>query len=470
MLNKVIAYIEQNQLIKKKDKLIIGISGGADSVCLFLILKQLIECYELKLLLVHVNHGIRGEEAKADEMFVKNLSEQHSILCICKYRDIKALAKEKGLSEEEAGRIARYEIFEQIRVQHEYDKIAVAHNKNDCAETMLFQLFRGSGLKGISGITPKRDCIIRPLLDCTREEIEGYLKNLGQQFVTDKTNLCADYSRNKIRLNILPYVKEEINEKAVEHIADTAQMVSEAEQYINKNIQIMYDRVVSVKNGKYFIETCNFSELENIIKKGIIYKAITSLAKKKRDIDRKHVNAVMELLHKQVGKETMLPYHIIAVRMYDGVLLKVQKGDGQKGSTVLNQGIKAEIGHKYHLEQFGCDIAFEKMEKMEDWIEIPKNNCTKWFDYDRINNVIIIRNRQSGDYLEINKQGGRKKLKDYFIDQKIPRESRDEIPVLADGNHVMWILGSRISEYYKVTEKTKNILKVSLMEVNKNGR
>lgn len=468
MLNKVIAYIEQNQLIEKKDKIVLGVSGGADSICLFLILKQLIERYELELLVVHVNHGIRGEEANADEEFVKQLSEQHSILCISQQKNIPAIVKEKGISEEEAGRIARYEAFEQIRNQYGYNKIAVAHNKNDCAETMLFHLFRGSGLKGISGIAPKRGCIIRPLLACTREEIESYLGEHGQKFVTDKTNLSTEYSRNKIRLDILPYVTKEINEKAIEHMVNTAFMVTEAEQYIDKNVQIMYDRIVSVKNGKYFIQTQVFSNLDSILQKGIIYKVIVALANKKRDIERKHVEAVIELCQKQVGKKKILPYNITAVRTYEGITLEVQNEKENKEKR--EDGIKPEMGHSYRLESLGYDIIFEKIQKETDWIEIPKNNCTKWFDYDRINNVIIIRNRQSGDYLEINAQGGRKKLKNYFIDKKIPQKKRDEVLLLADGSHVMWILGDRISEHYKVTDKTKNILKVSMMEVKKNGR
>lgn len=469
MLNKVIAYIEQNQLIEKKDKIVLGVSGGADSVCLFLILKQLIERYELKLIVVHVNHGIRGEDADADEMFVKSLSEQFSILCISEQKDIPAIVKEKGISEEEAGRMVRYEAFEMIRKKYGFNKIAVAHNKNDCAETMLFQLFRGSDLKGISGIAPKRGCIIRPLLACTREEIESYLNEQGQKFVTDKTNLSTEYSRNRIRLNILPYVTKEINEKAIEHIVNTTLTVTEAQQYIDKNVQIMYDRIVSIKNGKYFIETQVLSNLDSILQKGIIYKIIVSLAEQKRDIERKHVDAVIQLCHKQVGKKIILPYHIMAVRTYEGIMLEKQKE--KKGEDILLQDeIKVLIGHSYRLERFGYDIIFEKIEKEKDWIEISKNNCTKWFDYDRINNVIIIRNRQSGDYFEINAQGGRKKLKDYFIDKKIPQKNRDEIPLLTDGSHVIWILGDRISEHYKVTDKTKNILKVSMMEVKKNGR
>lgn len=479
MLNKVIAYIEQNQLIEKKDKIVLGVSGGADSICLFLILKQLIERYELELLVVHVNHGIRGEEANADEKFVKQLSEQYSILCISQQKNIPAIVKEKGISEEEAGRIVRYEVFEQIRNQYGYNKIAVAHNKNDCAETILFHLFRGSGLKGIGGIAPKRECIIRPLLACTREEIESYLHDHGQKFVTDKTNLSTEYSRNKIRLDILPYVTKEINEKAIEHIVNTAIMVTEAEQYINKNVQIMYDRIVSVKNGKYFIQTQVFSDLDSILQKGIIYKVIVSLANKKRDIERKHVEAVIELCQKQVGKKKVLPYNITAVRTYEGIMLELEnekegdekeKRDNSIKDRLIQDEIKVEIGHTYRLESFDYDIIFEKIEKETNWIEIPKNNCTKWFDYDRINNVIKIRNRRSGDYLEINAQGGRKKLKNYFIDKKIPQKKRDEILLLTDGSHVMWILGDRISEHYKVTDKTKNILKVSMMEVKKNGR
>ena len=204
MLDKVITYIEENELIQKKDRIVVGVSGGADSVCLFSVLLELQKKYELELFVVHVHHGIRGEEADKDEQFVENLAKKHQIPYYCFWKNIPVLSKKRGLTEEEAGRIVRYEAFYEVLKKVNATKIAVAHNQNDCAETVLFQLFRGSGLKGMCGIFPKRDEIIRPLLGVDRKAIEAYLMQKGQAYCTDRTNLEEEYTRNKIRLSILP--------------------------------------------------------------------------------------------------------------------------------------------------------------------------------------------------------------------------------------------------------------------------
>lgn len=478
MLEKVIAYIEKNCLLSNGDGIVVGVSGGADSVCLLLILAELRKRFSLQLVAVHVHHGIRGEEADGDADFVKNLANKLDIDFIVKQKDVPIIAKTRGLSEEEAGRIVRYEIFDEVKKQYGFDKIAVAHNKNDCAETVLFQLFRGSGLTGISGISVKRETIIRPLLCCTREEIEKFLEESGQRFRTDRTNLLEDYSRNKIRLRVLPYVTKEINDRAIEHIVSTANMVSEAQSFIEKNVQIMYDKIVSIENGIYSIKVDELNQLDTIIQKGVIYQTITTIAKRKKDIEQKHIELVIDLTKKEVGKEINLPFGIVASRTYDKILIcnkkeqKKEKKEPQEIEFSKKELSKNELPIKktYQFEEKKYQISLELIENIDRVAEIPKNHCTKWFDYDRINNIILLRHRKSGDYLEINLSGGRKKLKDYFIDKKIPRTVRDDVWLLADGNHIIWILGDRISECYKVTEMTKNILKVSIMEVKEDDR
>lgn len=470
MLEKIIAYIEKYSLIERGDGIVVGVSGGADSVCLLLILVELRKRFLLDLVVVHVHHGIRGKEADEDEEFVRNLASQLEIPFVVERRDVPAFARECGLSEEEAGRAVRYEIFEQVRKCYGFTKVAVAHNKNDCAETVLFHLFRGSGLTGISGISASREKVIRPLLCCSRDEIERFLAERGQLFRTDRTNFLEEYSRNKIRLRVLPYVAKEINDRAVEHIVGTAGMVSEAQEFIEKNVQIMYDKVVSMRNGIYFINADEFRAVDRIIQRGILYQVIVRLAKGKKDIEQKHVELVMELMNRSVGKEVMLPYDIVAVRSYDGIQVCKRECLVRSKQKKKWEFVEVKPGNTYLLEEIGYQISLELVKNEQGAMQIPKNDCTKWFDYDRINNVILVRSRQSGDYLEINDKRGRKKLKDYFIDKKIPRDVRDEIPLLTDGSHVMWIFGDRISERYKVSEMTKNILMVNIMEVKKNGR
>ncbi len=463
MLDKVITYIEQNQLIERKDKIVIGISGGADSVCLFFVLLELQEKYDMELFAVHVHHGIRGVQADQDEEFVRNLTEKAGIPYFPVHRDIPKLAKELGNTEEEAGRIARYEVFYQILEEVEGTKIAVAHNQNDCAETVLFQLFRGSGLKGMGGIPPKRDKIIRPLLAVGRKEIEEYLKKRGQEYCTDRTNLKQEYTRNKIRLSLLPIAEQEINGKAVEHIARTAEFMREVENYIQKNVNLIYKEVVTEKNGQYFMELETFARQDIVIQREIIKLILIKIAGMAKDIEAKHMESVLALSKKQTGKMLSLPYGIVVRREYEFLIFYI----GVKRQKEEKQGYCYELipGRMYRIEEAGLFINLELEKEKLKWEEIPQNTCVKWFDYDKIIDGICIRGRRSGDYFQVNKDGGTRKLKDYFIDKKIPREKRQNIPLLADGNHIVWILGDRISEKYKITETTKNILRVNITEV-----
>ncbi len=465
MLDKVISYVEENQMIQKKDRIVIGVSGGADSVCLFSVLIELQRRYELELFVVHVHHGIRGEEADRDEVFVRKLAEQKKIAYFPVWRDIPRLAKEKGMTEEEAGRLARYEAFYEVLEKVGGNKIAVAHNQNDCAETVLFQLFRGSGLKGMGGIQPKRGEIIRPLLAVERREIEQYLEKNGQRYCVDRTNLEQEYARNKIRLSLLPMAEKEINEKAVEHIARTAQLLREVEAYVRKNVEQLYETIVTEKNGQYFMKSETLWEQDIVVQRELIKLILSKAAGQAKDIEAKHVESILALAKNQSGKMLNLPYNIVVRREYEFLIFTIE--EEKLGKSAEKEGYSYELipGRTYRIEEAGWHISLE-LEKIEEkWQEIPQNTCMKWFDYDKIENGIHLRNRKNGDFFQVNAAGGTKKLKDYFIDKKIPREKREKLALLADGSHIIWILGDRISEQYKITETTKNILKVKITEV-----
>lgn len=464
MLDKVTAYIEENQLIKKRDRIVLGVSGGADSVCLFSVLLELQSKYELELFVVHVHHGIRGEEADRDEQFVKALAEENGIPYYAFWKNIPQEAKVAGSTEEEAGRIARYTAFYEVLKQVDGTKIAVAHNQNDCAETVLFQLFRGSGLKGMCGISPKRQEIIRPLLAVERKEIELYLEEKGLSYCTDRTNLEQEYTRNKIRLSILPMAEREINGKAVEHITRTAQLLREVESYIERNVENVYGQVVHVKNGQYFMKIDDLLEQDIVIQRELVRKVLTESAGQAKDIEAKHVEGILSLAANQSGKQMNLPYRVIVSRQYEYLVFETEETEETK---VEKKVFFYELipDRTYQIEEAEMNICLSLEKSDGKWQEIPQNTCMKWFDYDKIENGICLRTRKNGDYFQVNAAGGTKKLKDYFIDKKVPRRERDEKILLADGSHIIWILGDRISEKYKITEATQNILKVTITEV-----
>ena len=231
-MEKVLDYIRKNGMVQRGDRIIAGVSGGPDSVCLLFLLDKYKETLGISLEVVHMEHGIRGKESLEDAAFVENFCRKLAIPCHTYHRDIPKLAREWKCSGEEAGRRARYEAFEEVRGKNGGTKIAVAHNRNDQAETVLFHLVRGSGLSGLSGIRPVRGNIIRPLLCLTREEIEDLLRKENLPFRTDATNLETDYARNRIRLNILPLLREELNPRTCEHLAETAERLALAEDYL----------------------------------------------------------------------------------------------------------------------------------------------------------------------------------------------------------------------------------------------
>ena len=475
MLSKVHDYINQFHMIEEGDRIVVGVSGGADSVCLLFILQEHCQKCGASLMVVHINHGLRGKEADRDEQFVRELCGRLRVEFYLFTYDIRKLAAKEGLTEEEAGRNARYQAFLEVCKQHQGNKIAVAHNKNDLAETMLFNLFRGSGLKGLSGIEAKRVIstdfgniiLIRPLLGTERKEIETYLGQKGITFVTDSTNLGEDYSRNKIRNRVLTYATEQINTQAVGNIYETALKIREAMEYIENNVAQCYQVLVKQELGTYYLLVEDFVKEPVVIQKGLIRKILEELAGNLKDLEAKHVDTVLSLMEKQVGRYMHLPYSIVAERDYKELRIYQDKEiQDSKVMDIVMEPVKVAIPGTTYIPQKGR-IFVTELRKYEKNEPIPKSSCMKWFDYDKIENAVEIRSRREGDFIQINGLGGRKKLKDYFIDHKIPKQLRDSQLLVTDGSHIIWLPGDgeRMSEKYKVVDATTTVLSMKMIIV-----
>ena len=246
-------------MLEPGDRVVAGISGGADSVCLLFVLLEWAKKVPMELIVVHVNHGIRAEAA-SDARYVQELCERYRLPFVLVEEDIKKKALEEKCSEEEAGRRVRYHAFREAAIQYKANKIAVAHNSNDRSETMLFHLFRGSGIKGLGSILPVRDNIIRPILGLERHEIENYLQAAGVRYCQDATNATDDYTRNRIRHHILPYAEENIVQGCVSHMSQTAEMLAETEEYLEQQTCMALDGCVqdSVGGQSYTLLTDAF--------------------------------------------------------------------------------------------------------------------------------------------------------------------------------------------------------------------
>lgn len=452
---KIKTFIEKHDLLPRKSRVIIGLSGGADSVALLEVLCNLREAYELELFAVHVHHGIR-KEAEQDAAFCEELCRQKKVAFSCEYADIPAMVKKLGLSEEEAGREARYRIFEDLRQAKNAEVIAVAHHQNDQAETILFQLFRGSGLRGLSGMQPKRGHVIRPLLGVSRKEIEAYLMKRQQGYVTDATNASDKYSRNKIRLHILPEA-EAISTKAVEHMSHTSGQLQEILDYMVQQAQAFLEQHAQKDEGSIRISVKAMQAEHIALQKMIVTEAVAYVFAERRDITEKHIDGIVQLLSKAGEKTISLPYGGVVVKTYDRLLLKKAEREQDEDEP---EPLKIQPDADYVLKDGrSLKTRLFSANKIEN---IPKNDCTKWFDYDKITGDLFLRTREQGDFVTIRDDGARKTLQDYFVNEKIPKSERDRMLVLADGSHIVWVPGKRISAHYKVTEQTKRILEVHI--------
>lgn len=469
---------EQNNMISRGDYVIAGVSGGADSVCLLCVLAGLRkglfngkpflsegEALEgealFELSAVHVNHGIRGAEAKRDEEFVKKLCAGFGIELHTVHADVPGIAKEKHLSVEEAGRIVRQEAFADIAgrlAEKGFNvKVALAHHMDDRAETVLHNMMRGSALKGLAGISPVNELrdkytIIRPLLKVRRAEIEKWLASIGQGFCTDSTNADDTYTRNRLRNVIIPMLEADVNSNAVPNIIQAADFVREAEEYISKAAyEAFKDCVSKVREQCFFIDISKYNKNCGIIQKYVVYYVLAETAGRTKDICAVHVGEVVSLADKKVGSTVNLPYSVTARRSYDGIYVSC-------GEEKIPERMWYSKRGWYIADK---ELIVEKLQQ-KNLSDLEENDYTKCINYDKIKFNLRLRTREEGDYISVYADGRTKKLKNYFIEQKIPVQYRDRVLLVADGSEIVWIVGFRVSETYKITKTTDNAVCLSI--------
>lgn len=468
-LYRIYDTIEKYHMIDEGMHIVTGVSGGADSVCLLLALCGYRKKVAFTLSAVHVEHGIRGAESLADAAFVEKLCQSLEVPLSVRHIDVPQLARKRGTSLEETAREERYRIFaeeagEGLAGQAQTVRIAVAHNRGDQAETVLWNLARGSGLDGLCGMHPVRGSIIRPLLFTDRAEIEEILRTAGISWRTDATNLETEYTRNKIRLSLLPMIEQELNAQAAAHIAAVSGQLRQVREYVKRQTEKAACRCLFVQKEEIRILLAPFFEEEELIRTELVRMALGMSCKSRKDIGSVHVEAVLRLCQKGCGRQLDLPHGVRAVRKKDVVqLIRQPRRDhaAEKKQEPLCLPASGEItGGGFCIRTEVLENCSEIMRQVTQ-----EKKYTKWFSYDIIKSNVVLRTRQSGDYLTVGANCGRKKLKDYFIDCKIPREDRDAQLLLADGPHILWVVGARISEAAKVRPETEKVLKIQLEEM-----
>ena len=469
LICRIIDSVNKYKLIEKGDGVVVGVSGGPDSVCLLHALCSLSEQLNIRIYAVHINHMLRGEESIADQRYVEDLCEKLGIPLYVRTFDIKSIAAEKGISLEEAGREVRYREFEKVCKEVGADKIAVAHNRNDQAETVLMHIIRGAGTGGLKGMDFKRGNVIRPLLGIDRKDIEEYCRLHGLSPRTDSTNLESIYTRNKIRLDLIPYINTQFGIDIEDNLCRMSRLIRDEDEFIENEAACVFRESIRMeRTGQIWLDIPKLMNSHPAILRRVLRMAVRKIKGDLKGIENVHIEAAADLcILGETGKLIHLPSDIRISKSYDTLKVFI---DSEKekprpfcipvevpGITLVEDLEAALIAE---ITTNGGSFSYKNMGDNRSLIQ--------YFDYNSLNDGIYIRNRRNGDVFKPFKSRGTKKLKEYFIDSKIPRDARDKIPLIASGNEIVWIIGHKISDKFKVSENTKSILKLEYKVDRKN--
>ncbi|MBI3583085.1 MAG: tRNA lysidine(34) synthetase TilS [Nitrospinae bacterium] len=463
-------------MITEKDTVLVGVSGGIDSITLLYSLFFLKDDLKCSLVAAHANHGLRGEQSDKEAEFVRKIADELKLPSVIEKIDVLGYMTEKGLSKQAAARELRYDFFERTAKKTSANKIALGHNANDQAETVLIRLLRGSGAKGIAGIKPVRACsersesnkIIRPLIEIRRDEITEFVKEKRLKYVEDPSNLEPYYLRNKIRLELIPLLKKEYNPNIIETLREAAEIVGDEDEFLESYCSTIMSAIGS-PNGSGFIEI-DVLKLKNFhiaIKRRIIRIALKMIKGDLLKISAVHVEDILNSINKGFsGKSLNLPDGICVLYEYDKLKLFRE----------VEVAEEAEVRFDIPLKIPGETILSKPEYKFIAEIISPvdfvaagfslRNKYISFFDMDKIKGALRVRNRVNGDIFHPSGMKGSKKLKEFFIDEKIPRRERDSIPLIVSGDIILWIVGKRVADYGKVDKDTKNILKIEAIKGN----
>ncbi len=484
MLRRIRETIEREGLIKADELVVAGVSGGADSICLLSVLLELAGRLGIRTAAVHVHHRIRGAEADRDEAFVRKFCAGRGVPLLVYHRNVPELAKERGISLEEAGREVRYACFEEALRELSGDRLAVAHNRDDNAETVLFRLFRGSGLRGLSGMDFKAplpclektafgagsslegggsSVLIRPLLEISRKEIEAYLLEREIPFCRDSTNASEEYGRNRIRLRILPEAGK-INEEAAANIVRAAGMLKEAGRWMEREAAAWLDGQAAFEEEGPVVRLPGgaLAALEPAMSGLVLRSALERLTGGVKDVTKQHTDSILELTKKGTGRRISLPGGVTARNEYGTLILSGgQAGQFPEPEDRMEERFLFPEEIWKEEELFGKRFRYRRVRRKPGQ-KIPENRYTKWFACDKIKGNLSLRGRRPGDWFQAFAAGGRQTVKAYMVNEKIPPDVRGRIPLLAEGSHVLWIAGRRASEAYRVTEECGWVLEVTV--------
>jgi tRNA(Ile)-lysidine synthase len=438
------------------ERVLVGLSGGPDSVCLLHLLGNLREEYGLTLHAVYVNHNLRPRENAAEITFCRELCRSLGVDFIARSAEVSSYADAKGMNTQEAARELRYKVFEETAKEHNAGKIALGHNADDQAETFFMRVLRGAGPMGLSGIPPVRGSFIRPLIEIERDAIESFLEEKKIPFVVDSSNLKTDYARNRLRHGVMPLLKQ-FNPNLTSSLGNTMSVLREEERYFTILVTKTMMKLISRKTaGRIELFLSPLESLEKVILRRVLRRAIEE-TEGLRGIGFVHIENIIALIKEgRSGDRLSLPKGIRVIRDYSLLVMtseppvRISTYDLQPPAECVLRGAGLVI--KAFPE--------ERPEGPED------GRSSVVLDAGLMQFPLKVRSRQDGDFFYPLGFGKRKKLQDFFVDEKIARDERDAVPVVVSGSDIIWIAGHRADERFRVTGNTVKFLRLVLLKGN----
>jgi tRNA(Ile)-lysidine synthase len=452
IVRRVSAVIRQEGLIDPEERVLVGVSGGIDSSVLLFILLKIKDSFPFSLGVAHLNHGLRGAESVRDEEFVQELAGRFGLPFHVRRVDARAYAKAEGLSLQHAGRDLRYSHFREVAQEHGYEKIAIGHTRDDQVETFIMRIIKGTGLRGLSSIPIRRGPIIRPLLFCYRSEIEAYLSKESIPHVEDSSNLKDVYQRNFLRNRVLPLF-EKLNPNFRERVLFLLDDLTRLNGLFEQEAYRVLSEEVRTEGGDVLVKTETLKSLHPETR----YRVLSGMLERVEPglvPLRDHVRLIEEALESvKPNIDVALPGRVTATKIYDRLMLtKKPPAPAIQGQFPVRLGLNL-------LETFGIILDCAVTEVLPQ--VFPTDGQTAFLDYDKTG-VLEVRTFLDGDrFVPLGMQAS-VKVKDFFISKKIPLHQRRRVPLLVSGEEIIWVLGQRIDERYKVTDSTRRVLKATV--------
>jgi len=482
---RVLRFIREQHLVSGQQKLVVAVSGGPDSVCLFHILVNLREELGITLHVAHLNHQLRGAESEADAQYVADLARQLNTPATIDQRDVKAYQARQRLSLEEAAREVRYTFLAQVADSIGADRAAAGHTVDDHTETILMHLIRGTGTRGLRGLQPSSRwqsvgnslTIIRPLLQISRQETEGYCQQHQLVPRFDASNLSLSPLRNRIRQQLLPLLQS-YNPQVAEALLRTARIAVDDLAFLDKEISRLWGKVAQEQKNTIILDKERFGQLPPALKRHLLRASIEKLIGNLKDIETRHIEEIMATLDKPAGKRISLPAGLTFLVEYDKYLLGSDPaalspfpileaksalkipGETQLPGWCIEATIIDQKGESERGEAPLTNLPPPFPREGDKGGGLPNNGLTAYFDLDKVGNILTVRTRKPGDRFQPLGMSQPKKLNEFMIDSKIPQAWRGRIPVVCSPEHILWVVGWRIDERAKVTDNVKQILRL----------